>query len=698
MSGRYRIGVDIGGTFTDFVLIDTTTGALENEKVLTTPQDPSEGVLTGIARLLARTGRSPADALPVIHGTTLVANALIERKGVTTALVTTQGFRDIVEIGREWRYDIYDLTIEPPRPLVPRQRRFEVAERIGPDGAVIAPLDEAGVSAVARKLASGDGVASVAVSLLHAYRNPAHERRVRQIFTEHAPGLRLSLSSDVAPEIGEYERTSTTIANAYVQPIFERYLARLSDGLARLGLPREIYLMLSDGGTVDQETARLNPIRLVQSGPAGGVEASALFGRLAGLDKVIAFDMGGTTAKACLIEGGEPARAADFEVARVWRFRKGSGLPLKVPVVDMIEIGAGGGSIAWIDQLGLLCVGPESSSAEPGPACYGRGGTEPTVTDADLVLGHIAAESFLGGDMTLDVAAARRAIETRIARPLGLTIEEAAAGIAGVVAESMAQAASIHALEKAKRISDYALVAIGGAGPVHVAEVARRLAVRQIISPLGAGVASALGFLSAPLSLSFVEAGITALATLDLATLEQRIAARETEGRKLVAASGQARGGTTTRLIAAMRYVGQGHEVEVAVPRDKLVKGGRAGLEEAFLDAYRRLYGRVERSAAIEIVTWRIIVSGPRPTLDLAAAVTTTGPSGDAASARKGQRKAYFHGAGYLATPVYDRYRLGAGAGISGPAIIEEREATLVVPPGARADVGAAGSVVVTLG
>jgi N-methylhydantoinase A len=499
----FRIGVDIGGTFTDFVLLDTRNGALRNGKVLTTPHAPEQAVLTGIRQLLDAHGITADQVAHVIHGTTLVANALIERRGVPTGLITTAGFRDIVEIGTELRHDTYDLFMRVPEPLVPRRRRAEVAERILPDGSIRTPLDEAAAREAARMLAA-DGVQAVAVCLLHAFRNPAHERRLAQIIAEEAPGLTLCLSSDVVPEIGEYERASTTICNAYVLPVFQTYLTRLGEGLRSLGLAGPLYLMLSDGGTVGERTASRHPIRLVQSGPAGGVRATALYGTGAGAPDILCFDMGGTTAKACLIEGGEPLRSLDFEVARVDRFRKGSGLPLKVPVIEMIEIGAGGGSIAQVDRLGLIQVGPESASSDPGPACYGLGGTRPTVTDADLILGYLGAGSFLGGDMRLDVAAAERAVQEHLAGPLGLSVVEAAWALHETVNGNMAQAAAIHATEKARRIESFAMVPIGGAGPVHAAQVCRKLGIARMVAPAGAGVASAFGFLASLISFAFV--------------------------------------------------------------------------------------------------------------------------------------------------------------------------------------------------
>jgi N-methylhydantoinase A len=636
----------------------------------------------------------PAAVGHVIHGTTLVANALIERRGVPVGLITTQGFRDVLEIGTELRFDTYDLFMDVPRPLVPRKLRLGVPERLGPDGTVLQPLDEGAVRRAARELAAG-GVAAVAVSLLHAFRNPVHERRVREILAEEAPGLVLCLSHEVVPEIGEYERTSTTVCNAYVLPIFDRYLRRLTEGLLALGIARDLYLMLSDGGTVHESTAVRHPIRLVQSGPAGGVQATSLYGAQAGATDILCFDMGGTTAKACLIDGGEPQRSVDFEVARVYRFKKGSGLPLKVPVIDMIEIGAGGGSIARVDRLGLIRVGPESAGSEPGPACYGLGGTAPTVTDADLLLGYLAAESFLGGDMRLDAAAAEVAIAAHVGGPLGLSPVEAAWAVHETVNGNMAQAAAIHALEKAKRIGGYAMVPIGGAGPVHACHIGMKLGLSRIVAPLGAGVASAFGFLAAPTSFAFVQGWVASLAALDFGRLADLLGGMEAEGRRMVAQAGVDPAAATVRVLGAMRYAGQGYQVEAAVPFAAIAGADCDGLRAAFEAEYLRQYGRTEPGAPVECVSWQVIVSGPRPQMDLTAAAAGAGRGGPAC---KGARPAYFPAAGgFVEAPVFDRYALAPGDGLAGPALVEERESTLVLPPGTRARCDAALNLVIEL-
>jgi N-methylhydantoinase A len=683
MTAPYRIGVDIGGTFTDLVMLDTHDGRLFNGKVLTTPHAPEQAVLEGVSALLAKHGVAPGQVRHVIHGTTLVANALIERRGVPTGFLTTQGFRDVQEIGTEMRHDTYDLFMRRPDPLVPRRHRLEVPERLSPDGRVRTPLDEAATRAAIRKLRDA-GVQALAVCLLHAFVNPAHERRVAELVAEEAPDLAVCLSGELVPEIGEYERGSTTIANAYVLPVFARYLARLDEGLRAAGVTGPLFLMLSDGGTVARDVAARHPIRLVQSGPAGGVQAARVYGQAAGAPDILCFDMGGTTAKAALIDGGQPQRSLDFEVSRVDRFRKGSGLPLKVPVVEMIEIGAGGGSVARVDALGLVRVGPDSAGSDPGPACYGLGGREPTVTDCDLLLGYLAAESFLGGEMRLDVEAAEAAVRDRLGAPLGLSAVEAAWAVHETVNTSMAQAAAIHALEKARRIEGYTLVPIGGAGPVHAVEVARKLGIGRLVVPAGAGVASAFGFLAAPISFALLRGQVAALATLDLDALRAMLDGMAEEGRALVAQAGV--DATETKIRAAMRYAGQGYQVEAAI-----AALDRVAMRAAFEAEYRRLYGRVEPGLPVECVGWRVTVSGPTPTIDLAATPSTTG------MARKGRRPAWFGGR-FIEAALYDRAALAPGETIAGPAMVEERESTLVLPPGARASCDAARNLLVEVG
>ena len=693
MADQFRVGVDIGGTFTDLVMIDLMSGRLYNEKVLTTPHDPSECVLQGVKKILESNGVATNDVQQVIHGTTLVANAVIERRGAPVALITTKGFRDIQEIGTELRYDTYDLFMETPEPLVPRHWRYEVPERTGPNGEIITPLDEAAVVNVVRQIAETE-VTAVAISLLHGFRNSRHEQEIREIIIREAPHLVVCISSDVMPEIGEYERTSTTICNAYVLPVFQKYLRRLTDGLRDMGIDKDLFMMLSDGGTVHESTAAAYPIRLVQSGPAGGVQAISAIGELIGERDMLCFDMGGTTAKACLIDDAKPLRTTEFEVARVYRFKKGSGLPLRIPVIEMIEIGAGGGSIAQVDHLGLIQVGPESSSADPGPACYGLGGANATVTDADLVLGYLAAENFLGGDMKLDVKAAELALQNNIAGPLGFSVIDAAWAVHETVNENMAQAANIHALEKAKRITDYTMVPIGGAGPVHACNIALKLSLPRVVCPPGAGVASALGFLVSPTEFTFVQGGVVSLLELDFPLVRQMLDQMEQKGRELLSKAGTSADQVTIEVLVAMRYVGQGYDVEAPIDRSVLQAADPKPMRSVFEQAYQTRYGRTEPSMPVEVVAWRVVVSGNKPEFDLVSA-RPTAESGDA---RKGEREVYFGPkTGFVNAAVYDRYCLASGSCFDGPSVFEERESTTVIPPGAIARIDDALNLVVDL-
>ena len=502
---NWRLGVDIGGTFTDVVLWQEASSELVVEKLLTTPDNPARGVVAGIDSALQTAGLTADVLFSVVHGTTLVANALIERKGARTALVTTKGFRDVLEIGREWRYDQFDLNLKLPELLVPRPRRLELDERINASGQVVtAPTAEATEKTIAA-LREAE-VDSIAVCLLHAYLNPSHERAFGEALAQAMPDVSISLSSQVSPEMGEFERTSTAAANAYVHPVFRAYIEHLIESLAQRGYDRDLLMVLSDGRSIRAQDATAFPIRLMQSGPAAGAEAARLFGELSGHSDTLCFDMGGTTAKACFIPEGKPERTVRFEVARETRFAEGSGLPLQIPAIDMIEIGAGGGSIARLDQRGLVQVGPDSAGSVPGPACYGKGNTQPTVTDCDLVLGYLDAENFLGGTMRLDRAAAEKAIAGNLAAPLGVGLEAAAWGVHETVTANMAQAATIHAIEKALDPTRFALLPIGGAGPVHACSMARKMGIQTLICPIGAGVASAVGMLGSAVSFEVARA------------------------------------------------------------------------------------------------------------------------------------------------------------------------------------------------
>ncbi|HET7046378.1 MAG TPA: hydantoinase/oxoprolinase family protein [Gaiellaceae bacterium] len=685
-----RAGVDIGGTFTDLCVVDDGR-VVAVGKALTTPRDPSQAVETVLVDALERLGAGFAELGLVVHGTTLVTNAIIERRGSRTALLTTEGFRDAVEIGRERRYELYDLMVELPRPLVPRHLRFDVPERTLAGGGIAVELDEPHVERLARELAES-GVEAVAVSFLHSFTNPEHERRAREAILRAAPAMRVSLSSEVVPELREYERTSTTVANVYVQALIDRYLTDLRSRLELLGFGGRLYLMLSSGGIATVETASRFPIRLLESGPAAGALAAAAYGRASGHRDLVSFDMGGTTAKLCVVEDGAPLVADEFEVDRVYRLRRGSGLPVKLPVVDMIEIGVGGGSIAAVDTLGLLKVGPRSAGADPGPACYGLGGTEPTVTDADLVLGYLDPGYFLGGKMRLDADSARAAVERSLAGPLGLTVEQAAWGVHQVVNENMANAARVHAVERGLDPTALPLFAFGGAGPVHAVGVAAALGSPSVIAPLGAGVISALGFLTAPLAFDFVHSWRCPLDGVDWSRVNAFVAEMETEGATLLVESGLEPEQVSHTRYADLRYVGQGHEVRIALPPGAL--GPDADLVGLFEREYERLFGRSGPGVPVEAINWRVVSSGPPPGLELGAIDVEAG-----AEREREPRQAYFPAlGGFVETAVYDRYALEPGARFEGPAIVEERESTLVVGPGQSVEVAADLSLTVTLG
>ncbi|HEX8863885.1 MAG TPA: hydantoinase/oxoprolinase family protein [Actinomycetes bacterium] len=681
---RTRIAVDIGGTFTDLVLVEGGR-VTANAKVLTTPGDPSVAVETGIGRLLERVGASCVDE--VVHGTTLVANALIERKGATTALITTRGFRDVLSIRRELRYDLYDLFLEMPEPLVPRRLRFEASERVLADGTVELALDPLELRRIARRM-DREGIQAVAVSLLHAYRHPDHERAVGELLRRELPGVAISLSSEVSPELGEFARTSTVVANAYVLPLVAGYLEMLAKRLERLGLRGPLRIMLSTGagGLAGVDTASRYPVRLLESGPAAGALSAGFWGAGSGSAKVLAFDMGGTTAKACLIEDGIPMVAREFEAARVYRFTKGSGMPLRVPVIDLIEIGAGGGSIAGVGPFGLPRVGPESTGADPGPACYGQGGTDPAVTDADLVLGYLNPEFFLGGEMRLHEDAARAAIG-RLGGQLGLGVEETAAAIHRVVNENMASAAQMHAIERGRDLRRFTLVATGGAGPVHAWGVARALGITRLVFPPSAGVASAFGMLTAAPGFEFARSLPAPLGQTRWRQVRAVLDELVGEGRRQLASSGLADAQVRVDLAADVRHRGQGEAITVELGGE-LDDDPAAQIEAAFAAAYTDLYGHRPPGVEAEVMTWRVRVMGPEPELDVTVGGRQPG------DARKGRRRAWFAEAdGFVETDVLDRYRLAAGAEFDGPAVVEERESTMVIGPGAHARVDRLGNL-----
>ena len=690
-SNRFRVGVDIGGTFTDFVLEDVERGMLKLGKTLTTPADPSAAVVQGLERLLAENKLSARDLGVLVHGTTLATNAVIERKGARTGLLTTHGFVDVLAIGRESRYDYYNLQIELPEPLVPRRLRRGVRERVDRDGKVLTALDRDSLRREVDALLEA-GVESIAISYLHSYRNPAHERESAAYIAGIAPNISLSCSSEVSPELREYERTSTTVINAYLQPIVERYLKRLDERLRALGFAGSFQLMLSSGLLTTAERARRFPVRLIESGPAGGAMLGAFYSRLTGERNIIAFDMGGTTAKASLIHAGEATVAREFEVGRIERFKRGSGYPVRTPCVDIEEIGTGGGSIASIDSLGQVQVGPRSAGAMPGPACYGLGGADATVTDADLVLGYLDPAYFLGGEMRLDRDAAARAIEERIARPLGLSLLQAAWAIHRIANEEMANAFRIHAMEQGRDPSRYPLLAFGGAGPVHAYGVARILRSPSVISPASAGVASALGFLVAPIAAEASQSYIARLDRIDWSQVNGLLDGLEAAGRSFLAASGVAAEAVSVARSADMQYLGQMHDIAVPLPNGPLAAADEARLRHAFYGRYKDLFERVVTRIPVEVLTWRVTASAPAPDLSLKW-------RGDLAVApRKGERMAFFPEAGrYVSTPVYYRYAMRPGDAFAGPAIVEERESTLVVGPQASLALDDYGSLIVRL-
>ncbi|MDB5382604.1 MAG: apc3 2 [Rhodospirillales bacterium] len=672
---RYSLGIDIGGTFTDLVLLDPETGRTAIWKESTTPDDPSRGAMHGLARLLDTSRIAAAEIVRVVHATTLFTNALIERKGAATGLLTTAGFRDILEIGRERKYELYDLFLEMPKPLVPRPWRRDVPERLNADGSIETPLDIEAVLAEVGELAAA-GVTSLAICFLHAYANPVHERAAAAAITARFPALSLSLSCDVAPEIREYPRMTTTVANAYVRPIAEIYLDRLEAALKASGVPGALFLMLSNGGLTHGGEAKRAPVQLLESGPAAGALAGAWFGRKAGLDRVLAFDMGGTTAKLALVDDGEPLVAWGFEAARTKRFLRGSGLPVQIATVELIEIGAGGGSIARASGLGTLQVGPDSAGAEPGPVCYGRGGTEPTVTDSDLALGYLNADFFLGGAMRIETAPAQAALGA-LADRLGIAASRSAFGIHDVVNETMAGAARVAIAERGRVPRDYALLATGGAAPVHAWNVAEKLGIDRVLCPPGAGVGSTIGMLMAAARVDRVASYTTALAAADWKHIAAIFATLEADAHAVVRDTGADLTQQSVRRLADMRYVGQGSEITIALPGNI----DPAGVLEAFETAYKRLFGRTPPGAQAQFVALRLALSAPMP--GAGGTLLITGMAG--AAPLKGSRFVHFEAAGgAVETPVYDRYALPPGSVLRGPAIFEENESTFVVGPGAR--------------
>lgn len=679
----YRLGCDIGGTFTDFVLVDDKTGRLYIHKCLTTPQDPSEAMEKGIKALMDSAPEYVESLQEVVHGTTLVINAILERKGAKTGLITTRGFKDVLELGREVRYDAYDIFAEYPAPLVERPLRMEVEERISSSGRILKPLDPKEVRGVLESLFEM-GIESLAVCLINSFENPVHEKQIQEIAKSLHPDLSLSISCEVLPQIREYERTSTTVTNAYVKPITGRYLGRLEERLRGLGIPGRLYIMLSSGGITSAQVAREFPVRIIESGPTAAVIASQFYGKMFGIENLFCFDMGGTTAKSCLIQKGEAGLVSTFEVGRVQRFKKGSGLPIQVPVVDLMEIGAGGGSIARISRMGTLQVGPESAGADPGPVCYGLGGKEPTVTDADLVLGYLNPDYFLGGTMPLDRPGAEEAITKKVARPLGVSLTQAAYGIHDLINEVMGAAAKTHIAEKGGNPRLVTMVAFGGAGPVHAYGLARKIGAPRVLVPLMPGVGSALGFFTAPIAFDVARSHKVRLEEADLQSIESLFAELEAEAASAVGAQRSTEGIDFQRSVD-MRFVGQGSETNLGIDRRPFFEFSKDQIRKLFDDTYSLLYGRTYPETPVEFVTFKVRARLPeRP-----FRIPLLGKGGgDPRDALKGERPAFsMIRKEFIPFKVYDRYRLPAGAVLEGPAIIEEKESTIVMGEDARARV-----------
>jgi len=672
---KARLAIDIGGTFTDLALI--ADDGRYSAKVLTTSQAPEVGVLAGIDLLLRQAELTAEDIGLVIHGTTLATNAIIERKGAKTALIVTEGFRDSIEMAFENRFEQYDIFMDKPAPLVPRDLRLGVRERLDGRGTVLVPLDEEAVRALAPGLERA-GIEAVAIGFMHAYLDGRHERCTREILSDLLPTVAFSLSSEVSPEIREYERWSTAVANAYVQPVMGRYLGRLDTALRARKFACPLFMMTSGGGLMTLDTARRLPIRLVESGPAGGAILAAGLARQCGLDKVLSFDMGGTTAKICLIDDGEPQHSRTFEVARQYRFLKGSGLPLRIPVIEMVEIGAGGGSIAYVDDLQRINVGPESAGAEPGPACYGRGGARPAVTDADVVLGRLDPAYFAGGTIPLEPDRAAAAIDRAIGAPLGLARLEAALGISEIVEENMANAARVHAVERGKDLQARTLIAFGGAAPLHAARLAEKLGIRRVLIPSGAGVGSAFGFLQAPVAYEVARSRYVRLDdTFDTSLVNALFAEMRAEAEAVVAA-----GAPDARLIetrtADMRYRGQGHEITVDLPPGEFDAASRTRLAAAFGEAYASTYGRIIPGLDTEIMNWTLRLAAVREPLPPCP------PQPADRSVRPNGHRALFSPTDLVLQQVatYRRDGLGPGSLVHGPAVIAEDETTTIVPQG----------------
>ncbi len=684
MTARNRLAVDIGGTFTDVVLAlpDRTLSA----KLLTTHGAPDEAVIAGSEAILREAGIAASSLDLVIHGTTLATNALIERKGARTALFTTAGFRDSLEIAYEHRFEQYDLYMERPEPLIPRDLRLEVTERLAADGSVLLPFDAASLERLIPILRQQE-IEAVAISFLHSYIDPVHEERAREMLGRLLPHVAVTISSEVCREIREYERTSTVVANAYVLPMMDRYLARMQDGLRRIGATCPLLLMMSSGGVCTVETARRYPVRLIESGPAGGAILARHVAALGGYDRVISFDMGGTTAKLTLIDDYTPQQSRHFEVARAYRFAKGSGFPVRIPVIDMVEIGAGGGSIARIDPLRRIAVGPDSAGASPGPACYARGGRQPTVTDADVVLGRIDLARFAGGKITLDSAKATQSVAEAVGVPLSMSVHEAARGIAEIVDETMASAARVHAVENGKDTSGRTLIAFGGAAPLHAVRLAQKLGIGRVVVPPDAGVGSALGFLGAPIAYEVVRTLLVRLDAIKQSTIDALFAEMRAEAEAVVRL-GVPLGTLIETRTGFMRYRGQGHEVAVPLPEAALVP---AALRAAFDATYARVYGRVIPRLEVEAVTWTLSLAEPHALPPKAPVPDDRGAAPPAGECRVVEAAT----GETVDAALFVRADLQQGMRVAGPAVIVEHGTSTIIPTGYAARIGAGGHIVI---
>jgi len=691
----YKLGIDIGGTFTDFALVYEETGTMVVHKQLTTPFDPSVAVLEGV-RTLLEVQKVPIDQVhSIVHGTTLVTNAVIERKGAVTGMLTTAGFRDILDIARERRYDLFDLRLVFPEPLIPRSLRFEVKERIRYDGEVLHPLDMDEVQKATLPLMSKYEIESLAVCLLHSYINPVHERQIQSFLNKKFPDLYVSTSSDLFPFMREYDRFTTTVVNAYVQPIVDRYLKHIESGLQRLGFRGLLYIMTSSGGTVTPATARRFPVRMLESGPAAGVLMSASLGRGLGLPNLLSFDMGGTTAKGALIREGVPRKKYEMEVARVHEFKQGSGLPIQTPVIDMIEIGAGGGSIAEVDDRGLIRVGPRSAGAYPGPACYGKGGKHATLTDADLVLGYLDPHFFLGGRMTLDRAASEQVIQQNIAKPLGLDLTAGAWGIHEIINEDVARAFRIHASERGVDYRNCSMIAFGGSGPVHALRVACKLKIPRVVLPLGAGVFSAFGLLVSPLSFDVLRSFRIALEHLNSDRFAEQFEPLVYKASELLIESGIKPTEIHITRRLDMRYQGQGFEIEVLLPETREIGNLISQIPALFAQTYKKVFSISLIDEPIEIVNWKVEATGPLPKIGGKFGFDEAKPSG---KALKGKRLVYFHEMkAYIDCPIYNRYMLEPGTILKGPALVEEKESTCAIGAGDTGEVDAQYNLVINI-